>query len=92
VKKGKAITIALSPTAGTATTGANANGLATKVALAAGAKGFCSVTAVKKAGKITGYTVKGLKVNATKCALTITITGNDLYTALTKTVKVKVTK
>jgi len=34
--------------------------------------------------------VKGLK--AGKCSVVVTITGNDLYNALTKTVAVTVTK
>jgi hypothetical protein len=92
VKAGKIVTIALSATGGSATAGANSNGLATTVVLASGAKGFCSVTSVKKGGKVTGYAVKGLKVNATKCAVTINIAGNNLFNSLTKTVKINVTK
>jgi hypothetical protein len=92
VKKGKTLAIALAATGGTATKGANVNGLATTVTAGKTAKGICTVTAVKKAGKITGYTVKGLAVNATKCAVTVAITGNNLYNALTQTFVIKVTK
>jgi hypothetical protein len=92
VKAGKTFSIALHATKGTAKTAANLDGLVTKVVLASSSKGFCSITPVIKSKKIAGYTVKGLKVNATKCAVTITITGNTLFNTLTKTVKVNVTK
>jgi hypothetical protein len=92
VKAGKTFSIALNATKGTAKTAANLDGLVTKVVLASSSKGFCSITPVIKSKKIAGYTVKGLKVNATKCAVTITITGNTLFNSLTKTVKVNVTK
>jgi len=92
VKVGKTFAIALHATKGTAKTAANLDGLVTKVVLASSSKGFCSITPVIKSKKIAGYTVKGLKVNATKCAVTITITGNALFNSLTKTVKVNVTK
>ncbi len=92
VKAGKTFSIALHATKGTAKTAANLDGLVTKVVLASSSKGFCSITPVIKSKKIAGYTVKGLKVNATKCAVTITITGNATFNTLTKTVKVNVTK
>lgn len=92
VKAGKTFSISLNATKGTAKTAANLDGLVTKVVLASSSKGFCSITPVIKSKKIAGYTVKGLKVNATKCAVTITITGNALFNTLTKTVKVNVTK
>jgi hypothetical protein len=92
VKAGKTFAITLHSTKGTSKTAANLDGLVTKVALASSSKGFCSITPVIKSKKIAGYTVKGLKVNATKCAVTITITGNTLFNSLTKTVKVNVTK
>lgn len=92
VKAGKTFAIALHATKGTAKTAANLDGLVTKVVLASSSKGYCSITPVIKSKKIAGYTVKGLKVNATKCAVTITITGNTLFNTLTKTVKVNVTK
>ena len=92
VKAGKTFSIALHATKGTAKTAANLDGLVTKVVLASSSKGYCSITPVIKSKKIAGYTVKGLKVNATKCSVTITITGNTLFNTLTKTVKVNVTK
>jgi hypothetical protein len=92
VKAGKTFSIALHATKGTAKTAANLDGLVTKVVLASSSKGYCSITPVIKSKKIAGYTVKGLKVNATKCAVTITITGNATFNTLTKTVKVNVTK
>jgi hypothetical protein len=92
VKVGKTFAIALHATKGTAKTAANLDGLVAKVVLASSSKGYCSITPVIKSKKIAGYTVKGLKVNATKCAVTITVTGNTLFNTLTKTVKVNVTK
>jgi hypothetical protein len=92
VKAGKTFTFYLHSTKGTAKTAANLDGLLTKVVLASSSKGYCSITPVLKSKKIAGYTVKGLKVNATKCAVTITVTGNTLFNTLTKTVKVNVTK
>ena len=90
LKRGKTITVALSATKGSAAKGANVDGLATVVSVAPSSKAFCSATKVVKAGKITGYTVKGLKVG--KCSIVVTITGNDIYNALTKTVVATVTK
>ncbi|MEY2676763.1 MAG: hypothetical protein RL510_783 [Actinomycetota bacterium] len=92
VKAGKFLTIALHATKGTAKTAANADGLVTKVALTAASKGYCSLTPVIKSKKITGYTVKGLKVHAAKCAVTLTVTGNASFNSVTKTIKVAVTK
>ena len=90
LKIGKTITVALSATKGSATKGANVDGLATTVTVSPATKAFCSVVAVKKAAKVTGYTVKGLK--AGKCLVVVTITGNATYNALTKTVPVTVSK
>jgi hypothetical protein len=92
VKAGKTFTIALHSTKGTAKTAANLDGLVTKVALTAASKGYCSLTPVIKSKKITGYTVKGLKVHAAKCTVTLSVTGNASYNSLTKTVRVNVTK
>lgn len=92
VKAGKTLTIALHATKGTSKTAANADGLVTKVALTAASKGYCSLTPVIKSKKITGYTVKGLKVHAAKCAVTLTVTGNASFNSVTKTIKVAVTK
>jgi hypothetical protein len=89
-KVGKTFVVALSATKGTAAKGANVDGLATVVSVAPASKAFCSVTKAVKAGKITGYTVKGLK--AGKCSVVVTITGNATYNALTKTVVVTVAK
>lgn len=89
-KVGKTFTVALHATKGTAAKGANADGLATVVSVAPASKAFCSVTKAVKAGKITGYTVKGLK--AGKCSVVVTITGSATYNALTKTVVVTVAK
>ena len=91
VKAGKFLTIAMHATKGTATTAANLDGLVTKVALTAASKGYCSLTPVIKSKKITGYTVKGLKVHAAKCAVTLTVTGNASFNSVTKTFKVAVT-
>ena len=88
VKIGKTFTVALHATKGSATKGANVDGLATTVTTTT--KTICSVTAVKKAAKITGYTVKGLKAGA--CKVVLTITGDATYNALTKTVSVAVSK
>ena len=90
VKIGKTFSVALHATKGTASKGANADGLATTVTVASASKAFCSVTAVKKSGKITGYTVKGLK--AGKCSVVLTITGDATYNSLTKTVAATVSK
>lgn len=90
LKIGKTITIALHATKGTATKGANADGLATVVTAAPASKAFCSVTKVIKSKKITGYTVKGLK--AGKCSVVVTITGNATFNSLTKTTVVTVAK
>ena len=90
VKVAKTITVALSTTKGTAAKGANVDGLPTTVTIATASKAYCSVTAVKKSGKITSYTVKGLK--AGKCSVVLTITGNATYNSLTKTVAVTVSK
>lgn len=92
VKAGKFLTIALHATKGTSKTAANADGLVTKVALTSASKGYCSLTPVIKSKKITGYTVKGLKVHAAKCAVTVTVTGNASFNSVTKTYKVAVTK
>lgn len=92
VKAGKTFNIALHSTKGTSKTAANLDGLVTKVALTAASKGYCSLTPIVKSKKITGYTVKGLKVHAAKCAVTLTITGNASFNSVTKTVKVNVTK
>ena len=92
LKKGATLKIALSAIGATSTKGANANGLATTVTLAATAKGVCSLTAMKTSGKITSYTVKGLAVNATKCAVTINITGNNLFNSLVKKIVINITK
>jgi hypothetical protein len=92
VKAGKTFTIALHSTKGTAKTAANLDGLVTKVALTAASKGYCSLTPVIKSKKITGYTVKGLKVHAAKCTVALSVTGNASYNSLTKTVRVNVTK
>lgn len=88
LKIAKTITVALHATKGTATKGANADGLATTVTTTT--KTICTVTAVKKSGKITSYTVKGLKAGA--CKVVLTITGNATYKSLTKTVAVTVSK
>jgi hypothetical protein len=90
VKVAKTITVVLHATKGTAAKGANADGLATTVTVAAASKAYCSVAAVKKSGKITSYTVKGLK--AGKCSVVVTITGNATYNSLTKTTVVTVSK
>ena len=90
LKIGKTLTVALHATKGTASKGANADGLPTVVSVATASKAFCSATKVVKAGKITGYTVKGLK--AGKCSVVLTVTGSATYNALTKTVAVTVSK
>ncbi len=90
LKVGKLVTVALSVTQGTAAKGANVDGLATVVSAAPASKAFCSVVKVVKAKKITGYAVKGLK--AGKCSIVVTITGNDIYNSLAKTVVATVTK
>lgn len=90
LKIGKTLTVALHATKGTATKGANADGLATVVTVAASSKAICSVAKVIKSKKITGYTVKGLK--AGKCSVVVTITGSSTFNALTKTTVVAVAK
>ena len=88
VKKGKTFVISLHATKGTSTKGANSDGLPTVVTVATASKTKCSVTKVVKSGKITGYTVKGLK--AGNCSVVVTITGNTAFNSLTKTTVVKV--
>ena len=88
VKKGKTFLISLDATKGTSTKGANSDGLPTVVTVATASKTKCSVTKVVKSGKITGYTVKGLK--AGNCSVVVTITGNTAFNSLTKTTVVKV--
>lgn len=88
LKKGKTLAIALHSSKGTSSKGANADGLATAITVSSASKKICSVTAVKKSNKITGYTVKGLKAGT--CSVVVTITGNTAFNALTKTVAVKV--
>jgi hypothetical protein len=90
VKVGRTFTIALHTSKGTATKGANADGLATVVSVATASKAFCSATKIVKSGKITGYTIKGLK--AGKCSVVVTITGSSTFNALTKTTVVTVSK
>ena len=90
LKIGKTLSVVLHATKGTATVGANADGLATTVTVAAASKAICSVAKVVKSKKVTGYTVKGLK--AGKCSVVVAIAGNATYSALTKTVAVTVTK
>ena len=90
LKVAKTITVVLHATKGTAAKGANADGLPTVVTRATASKAYCTVTAVKKSGKITSYSVKGLK--AGKCSVVVTVTGNATYNSLTKTVVVTVSK
>jgi hypothetical protein len=90
LKIGKTISVVLHATKGTASKGANIDGLATVVSASSASKAYCSVAKVIKNKKITGYTVKGLK--AGKCSVVVTITGSSTYNSLTKTVVVTVTK
>ena len=90
LKIGKSATVVLHATKGTASKGANADGLPTVVSVAAASKALCSVTKTVKSGKINGYTIKGLK--AGKCSVVVTITGNATYNSLTKTIVVTVSK
>ena len=90
LKIGKTLTVALHATKGTASKGANADGLPAVVTVAAASKAICSVAKVIKSKKITGYTVKGLK--AGKCSVVVTITGSSTFNALTKTTVVTVAK
>ena len=90
LKIGKSATVVLHATKGTASKGANVDGLATVVSVAAASKAYCSVTKTVKSGKINGYAIKGLK--AGKCSVVVTITGNATYNALTKTIVVTVSK
>ena len=90
LKIGKTLTVALHATKGTASKGANADGLPAVVTVAAASKAICSVAKVIKSKKITGYTVKGLK--AGKCSVVVTITGSATFNALTKTTVVTVAK
>lgn len=90
LKIGKTLTVALHATKGTASKGANADGLPAVVTVAASSKAICSVAKVIKSKKITGYTVKGLK--AGKCSVVVTITGSSTFNALTKTTVVAVAK
>lgn len=90
VKIGKTISVLLHATKGTATKGANIDGLATVVSASSASKAFCTVAKVIKNKKITGYTVKGLK--AGKCSVVVTVTGSSTYNSLTKTTVVTVTK
>jgi hypothetical protein len=90
VKVGKTFTIALHATKGTAAKGANSDGLATTVKVAPSSHGYCSATAVKKSGKITGYTVRGL--HAGKCTVLVTITGSSKFKSRNLTTKVTVSK
>ena len=90
LKIGKTLTVALHATKGTASKGANADGLPAVVTVAAASKAICSVAKVIKSKKITGYTVKGLK--AGKCSVVVTITGSATFNALTKTTVVTVSK
>ena len=90
VKIAKTFTVALHATKGTATKGANSDGLPTVVSIATASRGFCSATKIVKSGKITGYTIKGL--NAGKCSVVVTITGSSTFNALTKTTVVTVSK
>jgi len=82
VKKGKTFVISLHATKGTSTKGANSDGLPTVVAVSSASKKFCSATKIVKSGKITGYTIKGLK--AGNCSVVVTITGSSAFNALTK--------
>jgi len=88
VNKGKTFVISLHATKGTSTKGANSDGLPTVVAVSSASKKFCSATKIVKSGKITGYTIKGLK--AGNCSVVVTITGSSAFDALTKTTVVKV--
>ena len=88
VNKGKTFVISLHATKGTSTKGANSDGLPTVVAVSSASKKFCSATKIVKSGKITGYTIKGLK--AGNCSVVVTITGSSAFNALTKTTVVKV--
>jgi len=95
VKVGKTFKIALKTTGGTKTTGANAQGLVTKVTVASASKAYCSVTPiVDKKKMITGYTVKGLKksAGAKTCTLTLAITGNSSYNTVSQAFTVTVKK
>jgi hypothetical protein len=92
VKVGKTFAITFHSTKGTSKAPASLDGLATKVSLATTSKGYCSLTPIIKSKKITGYTVKGLKVNSTRCVVTVSITGNTLFNSYKKVVKVNVTK
>ena len=90
VKIGKTFIVALHATRGTAAKGANADLLPTVVSVASSSKAFCSATKIVKSGKITGYTIKGLK--AGKCSVVVTITGSSTFNASTKTTVVTVSK
>ena len=90
VKIAKTFTVALHATKGTSAKGANSDGLPTVVSIATASKAFCSATKIVKSGKITGYTIKGLK--AGKCSVVVTITGSSTFNALTKTTVVTVSK
>ncbi len=87
---GKSLTVALHATKGTSAKGANADGLPTVVSVTSASKAFCSVTKVVKNSKITGYTVKGLKVGS--CSVVVDITGDAAFNAQTKTTTVMVAK
>ena len=83
--------INMHPTKGTATAGANEDGLITKVTAAAASKSICSVTPYKsKSKKVVLYLLKGLK--AGKCTLTVAITGNTIYNSAKKNIVVTVSK
>jgi hypothetical protein len=90
LKAGKSFTIKLHATKGTSAKGANTDGLATVVTVAAASKKICSVAKVvnKKSKKIIGYTVKGLK--AGKCSVVVAISGNSKFKAKSKTTPVAV--
>jgi hypothetical protein len=90
VKIGKTFIVALHASKGTASKGANADLLPTVVSVASSSKAFCSATKIVKSGKITGYTIKGLK--AGKCSVVVTITGSSTFNASTKTTVVTVSK
>lgn len=90
VKVGKTFTISLHSSKGTASKGANSDGLAAVVSVASASKAFCSVTKIVKSKKITGYTVKGLK--AGKCSVVVAISGSSTFNASSKTTVVTVSK
>jgi hypothetical protein len=90
VKVGKTFTISLHASKGTASKGANSDGLPAVVSVASASKAFCSVTKVVKSKKITGYTVKGLK--AGRCSVVVAISGSSTFNASTKTTVVTVSK